>query len=88
MSNPQYDYMLQLIAKQRMQQYIHEAEIDHLLSKMHPRGSSWWSRQACQPLRHLGHTLTNLGKRLENLDRPDAGSIRTQDAIGAATRSQ
>ncbi len=77
MAYPQYDDTLQLIATQRIQQYIHEAEIDHLQSKMHPRGTGWWSRQARSS---LGTLLTSLGGRLITPARSSTPSIREQSA--------
>ncbi len=80
MANAQYDDPLQLLATHRSQQYLHEAEIDHLVSGMHPRGTSWWSRQASQVLPALGDGLTRLQERLRPLPKRGAGSIREQSA--------
>ncbi len=85
MSDLLYDHALQSIAKQRAQDYIREAEMDHLLGEMHPRGSSWWSRQARRPLQQLGHALTRLGEHLETIDMPSAELRPDQEALGAAT---
>ncbi len=76
MANAQYDDPMQNLATYRMQQYIREAEIDHLASKMHPRGTSWWLRQTGRPLSFLGHALTNVGERLMATARiPDGSKV-------------
>ncbi len=85
MSDLLYDHALQSIAKQRAQDYIREADIDHLLSERHPHGASWWSRQSRRPLQYLGHALTRLGQHLESLDMPNAELRPDQDVIRAAT---
>ncbi len=77
MSNLLENHAVESIAEQRMQQYRREAEIDHLQRELHPR-------QGHRLLQLFGHVLTNLGRRLENLDTQDARSIRENDAIGAA----
>ncbi len=73
---PENNFAVRILAEQRMQQYVHEAEIDHLLSQA-PRGRSWWSRQA---LPSLGAALASLGERLMTLDRRSARAIREQSA--------
>lgn len=84
MLNPQHDFLLQQIAKHRARDLMREAEIDRLLHPQHPREPSWWSRQARMLLQYLGQALTSLGRRLENLERPEARSVREQDVIGTA----
>ncbi len=88
MSNPQYDYPLQLAREQRIKEYIREAEIDRLQSELHSREWSCWAQRAHHPLHVLGHALTSLGRRLENLDRPDARPMRESDAISAALQNR
>ncbi len=77
MSSQLDQHALESIAGERMQKYMREAEIDHLQSELHPRKGHWL-------LLHLGHALTCLGQRMENLDRQDARPIGESDAIGAA----
>lgn len=77
MSDRLINRAMESIAEQRIQQYIREAEIDHVQSELHPR-------HAHRLLQFFGHLLTSLGQHLENLDRQDARSIRESDAIGAA----
>ncbi len=81
-------YTLQLMAEQRMKEYAREIEIDQLLDEIRPHRSNWWSRQICRSLRGLGHELTSLGRRLQNLDRPDARPMRESDAISAALQNR
>ncbi len=71
------NHAIESIAEERMQEYRREAEIDHLQRELHPRQGHRW-------LQLFGHVLTNLGRRLENLDRQDARSIQESDAIAAA----
>ncbi len=75
MSDLLYDHALESIANQRIQDYIREAEVDHLQSALRPRRSSWWSRHARQSLHGLGHMLQDLGHYLESLNRPDVRPI-------------
>ncbi len=77
MSSQLDQHALESIAAHRIQHYIREAEIDHLQSELHPRKGHWL-------LLHLGHALTSLGRRMENLDRQDARPSGESDAIGAA----
>ncbi len=77
MSSQLDQHALASIADGRMQKYMREAEIDHLQREMHPR-------QGHRLLKYVGHTLTSLGQRLENLDRQDARAMSESDAIGAA----
>ncbi len=74
MANGQFD-SLQIVAEQRMQRYIHQAEIDHLLAEKHPRGENGRSRQA---LSHLGNGLASLGEWIKLLDRRGPRPIREQ----------
>ncbi len=83
MSNPQHAYTLQLIAEQRIQQYIRESEIDHLLAATRASGPGWWSRHSQAALRRFGHVLAGLGQRLEHQEIPDARPAREPDALGA-----
>ncbi len=76
MANAQYDDPLQLLAKHRVQQYIHQAELDHLVSEMQPREKSGWAQQIYQPFRFLGQALTGLGERLKTPERiPDGSKV-------------
>ncbi len=76
MANAYYDDPLQLLAKQRVQQYVHQAEMDHLASDVHPGRTSQWSRQIRQPFRFLGRALTGLGERLMTPERmPDTSKV-------------
>ncbi len=72
-----YNDGLQLVAANRVQRYIHEAEVDHLQSEMHSREASRWPRQA---LPALGDGLSSLGDWLKSLNRRGARSIRGQSA--------
>ncbi len=77
MTNPEYDYALQLVAAQRTQRYIREAEIDHLLSELHSDEPSWWSRQTRQ-LSRWAHGLASIGERIQAPNKAGARSIREQ----------
>ncbi len=85
MSDLLYGHALESIANQRIQDYIREADVDHLQSELHPSGMGWWSRQARQSLRGLGHALTSLGQHLEAVDVPNVELSHDQDSIAAAT---
>ncbi len=75
-----YNDGLQLAVTHRVQQYIHEAEVDHLQSEMHSREASRWPRQARQALPSLGDGLSSLGDWLKGLNRRGARSMRGQSA--------
>ncbi len=75
MSDLLYSHALESMANQRIQDYIREADVDHLQSELHPSGTGWWSRHARQSLRGLGHMLQDLGHYLESLNRPDVRPI-------------
>ncbi len=85
MSDLLFDHAVKCIAEQRAQDYMREAEIDHLLSEIHPREAGWWARQTRRPLHQLGHALTRLGQHLETRDIPNAELMPDQDAIAATT---
>ncbi len=66
MSSPQPDYALRLMAEQRIEEYLREAEMEHRMREVHPRGSSWLTRAAWRPLRRFRHALERLGRGLQN----------------------
>ena len=82
------DHVAGSIVEQRIQSYIREAEIDHLLSERRPRESGRWPDFRAAPLRRLGHALTRLGERLETLDLPNPESSQKQGTIVAAASNK
>jgi hypothetical protein len=82
------DYAAGSIVEQRIQKYIREAEIDHLLSAGPPRESGWWPRVRAAPLRWLGHALTRMGERLASLDMLNPEISREQETLPAAATNE
>lgn len=64
---PSNESLLRCIAKETSAQYLHEAEIDHLLSEVKPRQSSRFLYLVRRVLNSLGRLLVALGRRLDRL---------------------
>ncbi len=88
MSFPLDDSVTRSLARQRVQEFIREAEIDHVLSERHPREASRWSHLTAAPLRRLGHALTRLGERLETLDLPNPELSREHERFVASAPNE
>lgn len=65
---PYNEYLLYLIAKETTTQYLREAEADHLLSEINPPQPSWLSHPTRKALHNLGHSLIDLGQRLDRIE--------------------
>ncbi len=72
MSFPLTDNALELMAAQRMQQYAHEAEVDHLVSEV----QQGRRLHTFQSLSALAHGLAALRERVQTPKRSAARSVR------------
>ena len=65
---PANDYLLHVIKEETARQYRREVEIDHLADETRPRQPSWLTAQTRKAAHNLGHTLLELGQRLDRVD--------------------
>ena len=65
---PYNENLLTCIAKERTAQYLREAEGDRWASELSPQRPMWLSQQARKALHNLGHSLIDLGQRLDRIE--------------------
>ena len=71
-----FDYVIADLQRQKAQQFIREAEVDHLLGEINPQRQGWFSRQTRRLLRQLGHLLVALGEHRGHFEVPQANSTQ------------
>ena len=74
MAYPMNDFSLTVLMNQRTQQYLHQAELDHLANECNPHGEPRLSRQARRLAGLFGQALTNLGEQFKSLERVTGAS--------------